>query len=349
MSNSWPLEALKAQACCARTYALSSLNRHSANGADLCVSEHCQVYRGRGSANERTDQAVSETAGMYVTYEGTLCTTYYSASNGGASESIENVWTGAVPYLRGVVDPYEAEIAYRIPKYNWTITYTPAQITERLRSKGYSCATIVSMEVTKYTATGNVHTVTMVDANGKKLEFSKRGQLITALAIPSQHFSIGGGAGDPNNIFINDQAQKMDQSSPICVIDGDGNVTTLPDGDMYAITGTGEVTQVEGESAGVEGSGPGPVNGVFTIKGTGRGHNVGLSQWGANAMASIFNKDYTEIIKFYFTGVEITKTVNIPDQIPEPLPEPTDPDIDEPDFGETDVDEPETIGPEPLG
>ena len=137
MGNLWPMEALKAQACCARTYALSSLGRHNANGFDLCVTEHCQVYRGRGNANNRTDQAVDETAGMFVTYEGALCQTYYSASNGGASESVENVWTETLPYLRGVIDPYEAAVASRIPDYYWTITFTPAQILTKINLFSY--------------------------------------------------------------------------------------------------------------------------------------------------------------------------------------------------------------------
>jgi stage II sporulation protein D len=45
MSNTWPMEALKAQACCARTFAESTRNRHGSSGFDLCPNEHCQAYR----------------------------------------------------------------------------------------------------------------------------------------------------------------------------------------------------------------------------------------------------------------------------------------------------------------
>jgi len=309
MGNLWPMEALKAQACCARTYAFSSLNRHSASGFDLCVTEHCQVYRGRGLANDRTDLAVDETAGMYITYNGALCQTYYSAANGGASENVENVWTEAIPYLRGVIDPYEAAVASRIPNYYWTITYTQAQITERLRDRGYSCSTIVSMVVSQYTPTGNVLSVTMKDTNGRSFTFTKRAQLITALGIPSQRFDIGNVKWEPGNIYANDPMQGLDPNSQLFAIDGNGTVYTVPGDSMFAITGSGDVAKVEPDNGANAGeNNTGLINGVFTIRGTGRGHNVGMSQWGANSMASNYDKTFIEIIQFYYTGVEISQT-----------------------------------------
>ena len=326
MGNLWPMEALKAQACCARTYAFSSLNRHRANGFDLCVTEHCQVYRGRGNANSRTDQAVDETAGMYITYNGALCQTYYSASNGGASENVENVWTETIPYLRGVIDPYEAAVASRIPDYYWTITYTPAQITERLRSRGYNCSTIVSMAVTSYTPTGNVHTVTMKDSNGRVFTFSRRAQLITALGIPSQRFDIGNVKWSYGDIYAGDPAQPIDTDSELFAIDGNGELHEVDAEAMYALTGPGEATIVEPESgAGSGGNNTGLINGVFTIRGTGKGHNVGMSQWGANAMASVYGLTYVDIIKFYYTGVEILQTGQPPVIPGEPVENPEEP------------------------
>ena len=306
MNNSWPLEALKAQACCARTYALSSLNRHSANGADLCTEEHCQVYRGRGASNARTDQAVDETAGMYITYNGELCQTYYSSSNGGASESSANVWGQALPYLQGVVDIYEADVAARISGYYWTINYTPAEITQRLRSRGTDCATIVSMAVSAYTPTGNVLRVTMTDANGRQHHFTRRSELISALGVPTQHFNIGNASWEPGGMYANEPAQLIDSDAQHFAIDSEGAATAVQDGTIYAITGTGSVEIISGETgASTGGSNTGMVNGVFTIRGAGRGHNVGMSQWGAFSMAENHRKNYIEIIQFYYTGVEV--------------------------------------------
>jgi len=264
------------------------------------------VYRGRSNTNERTDQAVNETAGMYITYNGELCQTYYASCNGGASESVENVWNVPLPYLKGVVDPYEADIASRVSNYKWTITYTPAKITERLRGRGYNCATIVSMAVTKYTPTGNVLTVTMTDSNGKKWSFSKRSDIITALGVPTQRFNIGGADWELSSIYANNPVQQLDPDTQYYAIDSGGAAITVPGDTMYAITGSGTVNVVEGEGAtNTGGSETGLENGIFTIRGTGRGHLVGMSQWGAYSMAQYHNKNYVDIIKFYFTGVDV--------------------------------------------
>ena len=92
---------------------MANLGKHT--GFDLCTTEDCQVYYGTEGANATTDAAVDQTAGQYLTYDGALCGTYYSSSDGGATENSENVWVKAVPYLRGVVDPYEANIASIAP------------------------------------------------------------------------------------------------------------------------------------------------------------------------------------------------------------------------------------------
>lgn len=296
MSNTWPLEALKAQAICARTYVIAILGKHS--NFDICTDEHCQVYRGVGSANATTDSAVDQTAGQYATYNGQLCTTFYASSDGGATENSENVWTEAVPYLRGVIDPYEADVASIITGYNWTVTYTSAEITSRLRSKGYSCGTIVGMAVSQYTNVGNVYKVTLTDDAGKKFTFTKGDSIRSALGVYSIHFSISGGASS-GDIYVNGSDTKISgglQSS--YAIGGSGLSEILGQNNVYAITGTGETVAVEAEA-------PQQTGTVFTIKGTGRGHNVGMSQWGAYSMAKYHGMTYRQILSFYYTGVTV--------------------------------------------
>ncbi|MDR2357928.1 MAG: SpoIID/LytB domain-containing protein [Oscillospiraceae bacterium] len=318
MSGDWPIEALKAQALCARTYALSHLNTHGAYGFDLCTTEHCQVYLGQGGANETTDAAVDQTLGQYITYEGKLCETYFSSSDGGATDDIENVWNDKLPYLRGVVDPYEADVASRVSGYNWTVTYTPEQITRRLQDKGYNCGRIVGMAVTKYTALGNAYEVTLLDDGGRTWRFTRGDSIRSGLGAASIRLTIGGVAapapqsGADAGIYVNDGGETIGDAA-LYVVDGSGQPAPVAGADeLYAITGSGEVAPVGGEpdsqtpreaSAAVSGSGL--VNGVFVIKGTGRGHNVGMSQWGAYSMAKYHNMTYDEIIKFYYTGVSI--------------------------------------------
>ena len=313
MSPSWPLEALKAQALCARTYAISKLGAHGSSGFDLCPTTHCQMYVGVGTTNDRINQAVDETAGEYITYNGVLCETYYGSSNGGASENIENVWTQPYPYLRGKIDPYEADLASRIPNYNWTVTYTPADLTTRMRNRGISCGTITSLTVTQFTPTGNVLAVTMKDANGKSWTFRKD-EVRIIFGTRSLRFTIGGGT-QPGAVPVTDDGSvyanggEMLTGDGLYVIDASGNVVALPPGGAYVVDGSGAVSSVGSGGTSTpavpsESSADGKINGVFTIRGTGWGHNVGMSQWGAYAMAER-GLTYRDIINFYYTGVEI--------------------------------------------
>ena len=124
MSSDWPIEALKAQAVCARTYAACQ-TKHRSQGFDICATTHCQVYQGTAASSSYSDSAVDQTAGQCLYYNGQLVqeAVYYS-SNGGASEDSVNVWGNEVAYLKGKIDPYEAQVASRISKYHWSTTYT---------------------------------------------------------------------------------------------------------------------------------------------------------------------------------------------------------------------------------
>ena len=90
MSDSFPLEALKAQAVAARTYALRSQN--PTQSYDLVDTTNDQVYRGYVPGNDRTERAIRETRGVCGFYRDQLAQCYYSASNGGQTELVETVW-----------------------------------------------------------------------------------------------------------------------------------------------------------------------------------------------------------------------------------------------------------------
>jgi stage II sporulation protein D len=104
VSCDWHAEALKAQAVISRTYAISNLNRHSAQGFDLCSTTHCQVYGGLGAETKKTNQAVSEANGEVLTYEGKPAQTVFHASCGGHTEDPKYIWgwKETPPYLKGV-------------------------------------------------------------------------------------------------------------------------------------------------------------------------------------------------------------------------------------------------------
>lgn len=109
MSEYFPLEALKAQAVCARTYALSKLG--SKGDYDVVDTTNDQVFKGVNYTYTNAIRAVEETAGVVGTYKGQLAICYYSASNGGQTELVENVWSGRGDwdYYQMVDDPYDLE------------------------------------------------------------------------------------------------------------------------------------------------------------------------------------------------------------------------------------------------
>jgi len=105
------LEALKAQAVAARTYAYKNRGQYSAEGYDICESARCQVYNGAGVEHELTDRAVRQTAGEVITYGGEPVNALFTSTCGGHTEDAANIFPGdEVAYLKGVVCEPEAEL-----------------------------------------------------------------------------------------------------------------------------------------------------------------------------------------------------------------------------------------------
>lgn len=298
MSASWPLEALKAQAVCARSYAITSENKHDAMyHFDVCNGTDCQVYHGLNLASSNSDQAVDDTQGICAWYDGEVAETYYYSCNGGASEDVGNVWncsSSDLPYLKGVEDPYEPAYASMLSGYHWTVTYTADQLTQKLKTKGYDCSDVVDLKVSKFTPMGNVYTITFTDSSGTTYSFSKE-KARTTLGLSSMRFTIGGGDTADTEYFINDSGTSVGSVAGLFAIDGTGSIGQLGE-TPYAVTSSG-TQALTGTSSGGSSDG-------FTITGTGMGHNVGMSQLGAYSMAKQ-GYTYDQILKFYYTGIDL--------------------------------------------
>jgi stage II sporulation protein D len=117
MPSGWASQALEAQAVAARTYAITT--SVDGNGYDLYDDTRSQMYGGVGAETAATDAAVRATRGQIVLYHGRPVVTYFFASSGGYTESIQNAWPGTrpEPWLRGVPDPYDA--AGGDPYHQW--------------------------------------------------------------------------------------------------------------------------------------------------------------------------------------------------------------------------------------
>jgi SpoIID/LytB domain protein len=127
MPASWPAAALEAQAVASRTYALTS---HAGGSRfDVYADTRSQVYRGAAAETPATNAAVAATAGQIVTYAGRPAITYFFASSGGMTESVQDGFPGAepAPWLTGVADAYEGSSA------RWHLEIPFATAAGRLR------------------------------------------------------------------------------------------------------------------------------------------------------------------------------------------------------------------------
>jgi len=113
MPHSWPIEALKAQAVAARSYALKNLLK--GKPYDLYSDVRSQAYGGIAAEQPESTAAVRATAGRIVTYGGEVAATYYFSSSGGRTASAADVFGFAVPYLVSRPDPWDKASPY----YRW--------------------------------------------------------------------------------------------------------------------------------------------------------------------------------------------------------------------------------------
>jgi stage II sporulation protein D len=123
---SWPMAELKAQAIISRSFALTGTVE--GDGFDLYSDTRSQVYKGLESEYTTSDEAADQTKGQVLTYEGQVAETLFSACSGGKTESIENVFGSAVPYLVGVPDPYDD----LCPLHDWTLKFSGPEISSKL-------------------------------------------------------------------------------------------------------------------------------------------------------------------------------------------------------------------------
>lgn len=302
MSNSWPLEALKAQAVAARSYTMTLGTRHSSTHFDICDNTHCQAYSGLTLAGSNSDAAVDQTAGQVALYNNKPAETYYYSSNGGASESVSVVWgsnQAKYPYLTGKEDPYEAAIGV---SNHYTRTITSDRLVAGLKNLGYNGVgdSIVSVAIVSLTDAGNPKQVTFTDSSGKRFTVDTR-RVKSMVGLRSFCYGL---EVSVSGVSINGD-HPVDVTG-LYAVDGNGNVVPVT-GDVCVLTGSGMVQLEEGgaKTGGLRSLGISTGNnGVFTFIGRGWGHNVGMSQWGAYAMAKM-GYTYLDILQFYYTGITV--------------------------------------------
>ncbi len=312
MSNSFPLEALKAQAVSARTYAQRKLG--GSQDYDVTDNTNDQVYKGANADNTQAEKAVLETRGVcgYIGRELARC--YYTASNGGQTELMRNVWGGSDKELFATRDdpydlanPFSEVRRFSLPRAvpatglgnDALQTLVMTALAPQMRGQGYSdeiarikLTAIDAAEVTTpaYAAPSRVMT---------KLKLTVRAEGQKRVLAPTKEAddSFDDTATKAPQVTPGAQAQQevwsdfLPIEQPLTL-----ELNLFPDVEAalnLSINSENNeiITIAESENA-------------FILESRRFGHGVGLSQRGAEQMAAIENWDYGKILQFYYPGIE---------------------------------------------
>lgn len=300
MSNLWArdgLEALKAQAVAARTYAVKKLQ----TAPKITDSpDFDQAYLGKEVEGEAT-WAIYATEGEVLTDAKTRLPidASYSSHNGGYTEKAENVWNNPDSHYSSHPDPFSNGIGGAADRWRFIIGAD-------ILGKAFQLAPLQMVQLDKYPS-GRVKKVRMTDQKGNSKEVSGRTfvQAFYPLGHPIDTQAFLGSLFEVQAISASIRSQANEQmgkgawdpfSQPIVkVADSAGNV--------FESSGP-RLTRILSSTLGIrENSSPYP---VFIFQGRGWGHGVGMSQWGAYHMAQL-GYSYKEILNFYYDNTALQK------------------------------------------
>lgn len=344
MGDSFPLEALKAQAVTARTYAL---RKSGSSGAyDVEDTTNDQAYRGRTTSSPLSEQAVTETRGLCGVYRGALASCFYSASNGGQTELGQHVWPTDAPDAYGYMDmrddPYDLENRNSVVK-RYTLQKKPGE-------KGIGEALHQALT----TAMGEQLSALGVEADGELVRFDEI-QSVEAVTpkydgdsrlMTDLRFTV--------KISVRDYTFRQTPSPQLAAsstphADETPAPTATPAFSPYrkvkeSVTVTlpifTEAERAMGLSINVSQNElitVSDIGSAFLIESRRFGHGVGMSQRGAEQMARQYGMTYEQILAFYYPGMGLVSydtgsaplpTLNAelmatPAPTPSPTPRPT--------------------------
>lgn len=294
-----PMEALKAQAVAARTYAYKAMDSYKKWDFDVVNTQSSQVYGGYSDEKESTNKAVDATKGKKVLYNNKLASLFYFSSSGGMTEDNIYVWGSDIPYLKSVLDPYEAGNSYN---YTWSRTYTAEDIKMKLFLSGVEIGDILSMTVEEYTPAGRARKLKIIGTQGSITYTNEDIRIILGKDgnyLPSRMFTISGGGSSGTG------------SGTASVLSANGSVSTMNVYGAKAVTSSGvyDILSSAGPVKVVSADNStiiaGAVSdGTFVLTGKGWGHGIGMSQEGAKGFARN-GYTYDQILMHYFPGVTV--------------------------------------------
>lgn len=292
-----PVEALKAQAVAARTFAVMNRNKHSNLGYGLCDTVDCQVYGGyhiRDDIGEsaNSNRAVDETNNKVVTYNGSMVSTHYHANSGGHTESVQYVWSNPLAYEVGKKDPYSLNTT----DSTWEQNFSLSEIEQKLRTAGHDVGKLQNIRVVDRTPSGRAYNLRLIGSSGEK-------------TIRATAFRTALGSTVVRSTWFDIQFIEGTVEGSVSILDRIGNTISRKLSGLSVINGDRRVTKITGPVVVLGANGQKRTVGQGTtaqlkLTGKGYGHGAGMSQRGAMEMGRQ-GKTYEEILKFYYTGVQI--------------------------------------------
>lgn len=296
MSYTSPMEALKAQAVASRTYAIHNINKHAHEGFNLCDTTHCQVYNGFIYEKPTTNQAVDETKGILIYYDGEVIEAVYHSSSSGYTEDSSNVWGGNIPYLKSVEDHFSLDS----PHSSWSFRIKLSELNEKLIKAGIVIGDIQDIEIVETSPTKKVNKLRLKGTLGEEIISGESFRsIIGGTALKSTWFSIKGASSNAvNYAYVLDGSSLLPKAVDITkayIIDGN-NRRTVTRSMISRAMGKDRIRSFE-QIPFISGD-------ELLIEGSGYGHGVGMSQYGAKKMAES-GYSFEDILKYYYTGVDV--------------------------------------------
>ncbi len=274
MPKTWPLEALKAQAVAARTYALNQLKGKDYYDVDSSVSN--QVYLGIEAETPRIRRAVRATRSLVITYKGKLIDAVFHSSSGGRTEESSFIWGRFMPYLVSVED-FDQES----PHFSWS-KKIDSKTLQKLFPEIGGVNTIRTLE---QTTTNRVQKIKIYGPYGAKIISGKRLRSILDLKSTLVKFKILSSnqkENSSNNFFIESVKKKISLNK-FNLVNSKKNIQ------FHQLDSLPELPEIN----------------YLLVEGSGSGHGAGMSQWGAKGLAERGN-NFRRILRHFYTGVNIT-------------------------------------------
>jgi stage II sporulation protein D len=163
VSNSWEKEVLKAQAVAARSFAVYNRLKNKTPEYDLDSGVFSQVYKGRDIEARATNDAIDETAGEVLGYEGEVIQAFFHSNSGGKTASSAEVWGGEYKYLESVDDPYSANSR----SYSWSYKINREKLSGIISKNKSGIGNVYDVHITDRTESNRVKNVRITGSEGE--------------------------------------------------------------------------------------------------------------------------------------------------------------------------------------